>query len=295
MKSEEYKADELARKKIAEGIFENFFVEAGAGSGKTTSLVTRMVNMVKAGIPVEKISAITYTKAAANEFYERFEKALAQDDDDLCVKALKDIDLAFMGTIDSFCNTVISEHPSFVGVPSNVTNRTKEEMELIYRNEFSRIRGGEYGEGLRELCSNYIDFNDHAEDNFVTILNALMDKRNMDYVYEEVNYETIRQVIVKETLATFGVLKELSKRPQIIDEGSDKARKAKEEFLKRANMLDRPVKDMPSLMAFFKSFKDLRLYPDTILSSLGTYAATVFAEHLTRGKPAWYEIGRAHV
>ena len=133
--SKELLLDEEARKKIAENIDENFFVEAGAGSGKTTSLVTRMVNMVKSGIPVEKISAITYTKAAANEFYERFEKALAKEDDERCAQALKDIDLAFMGTIDSFCNMIISEHPSFVGVPSSVTNRSKDEMDLIYKKE----------------------------------------------------------------------------------------------------------------------------------------------------------------
>ncbi len=120
--------DNNARDRIKEDIFENFFVEAGAGSGKTTNLVTRMVNMVKKGIPVEKICAITYTKAAANEFHERFEKALSEENDELCRKALKDIDLAFMGTIDSFCNMVISEHPSFAGVPSSVTNRSKEEI-----------------------------------------------------------------------------------------------------------------------------------------------------------------------
>ena len=48
-------------------------VVAGAGSGKTTMLVNRMVAMVEAGIDISKISAITFTKAAADSFgiYEK--------------------------------------------------------------------------------------------------------------------------------------------------------------------------------------------------------------------------------
>ena len=51
-------------------------MEAGAGSGKTTMLVNRMVAMVEEGKPIGKICAITFTKAAAGEFYDRFQKML---------------------------------------------------------------------------------------------------------------------------------------------------------------------------------------------------------------------------
>ena len=67
--------DQKARERIKSDIFTNFFVEAGAGSGKTYSLVQRMVSMVEAGIDVSKICAITFTKAAAGEFYSRFQEA----------------------------------------------------------------------------------------------------------------------------------------------------------------------------------------------------------------------------
>ncbi|MBQ1534492.1 MAG: UvrD-helicase domain-containing protein [Erysipelotrichaceae bacterium] len=58
--------DQEARKLIISDIASNLFVEAGAGSGKTTMLVERMVAMVEKGLPVEKICTITFTKAAAN-------------------------------------------------------------------------------------------------------------------------------------------------------------------------------------------------------------------------------------
>ena len=68
--------DDLSRKKIVTETNSNFFVEAGAGSGKTTILVKRMVAMVEQGMDVSKICAITFTKAAALEFYDRFQKEL---------------------------------------------------------------------------------------------------------------------------------------------------------------------------------------------------------------------------
>ena len=63
--SDLFEQDALARDRIVRDISSNFFVEAGAGSGKTTVLVKRMVAMVESGIDVSKICAITFTKAAA--------------------------------------------------------------------------------------------------------------------------------------------------------------------------------------------------------------------------------------
>ena len=135
--------DTLSRNRIVSGINENFFVEAGAGSGKTTMLVNRMAAMVEAGLDISKICAITFTKAAAGEFYDRFQRLLiersnpaftGEDTDrpgmlpapteetrERCRKALQNIDLCFMGTIDSFCGMVLSEHPSEAGIPSDAS------------------------------------------------------------------------------------------------------------------------------------------------------------------------------
>ena len=76
--SDLFEQDALARDRIVRDISSNFFVEAGAGSGKTTVLVKRMVAMVESGIDVSKICAITFTRAAAGEFYRRFQKTLIE-------------------------------------------------------------------------------------------------------------------------------------------------------------------------------------------------------------------------
>ena len=73
--------DTLSRNQIVSDIEKNFFVEAGAGSGKTTMLVNRMAAMVESGIDIKKICAITFTRAAAGEFHDRFQKILIERSD----------------------------------------------------------------------------------------------------------------------------------------------------------------------------------------------------------------------
>ncbi|HET7563893.1 MAG TPA: UvrD-helicase domain-containing protein, partial [Gemmatimonadaceae bacterium] len=69
-------SDEAARERIVTHLDTNMLVEAGAGSGKTTSLVGRMVALVARGTPVEQIAAVTFTRKAANELRERFQLEL---------------------------------------------------------------------------------------------------------------------------------------------------------------------------------------------------------------------------
>ena len=49
--------DTLSRNRIISEIGTNLFVEAGAGSGKTTMLVRRMVAMVEAGIEISRMES----------------------------------------------------------------------------------------------------------------------------------------------------------------------------------------------------------------------------------------------
>ena len=69
--------DQAARHRItADGLADTLFVEAGAGSGKTTQLVARIVNLVlERGVPLSAIAAITFTEAAAAELRTRIRAA----------------------------------------------------------------------------------------------------------------------------------------------------------------------------------------------------------------------------
>ena len=59
--------DQPARDRIANDLTANLFVEAGAGAGKTASLVDRIVALVRSGVDIGAIAAITFTEKAAAE------------------------------------------------------------------------------------------------------------------------------------------------------------------------------------------------------------------------------------
>ena len=204
--------DTLSRNRIVNETDKNFFVEAGAGSGKTTMLVNRMVAMVEAGINIDKICAITFTKAAANEFYERFQKLLIErsnpdyfwEDKGIagqlpcptpqtranCDEALKNIDLCFMGTIDSFCNMILSEHPSEAKIPSDSVLITDVDASVMYGQYFVRICEGDYGEELAGMARTFNLLQRDGKKVFIECMPYFMDNRNVHFnIPRETDYD----------------------------------------------------------------------------------------------------------
>ncbi len=72
-------------------------VLAGAGSGKTKVLTTRIVNLVKSGINPYKILAVTFTNKAAKEMRERLSKMVGED----VVKKM------WVGTFHNICGRIL--------------------------------------------------------------------------------------------------------------------------------------------------------------------------------------------
>ena len=208
-----FETDSLSRTKIVSQINTNFFVEAGAGSGKTTMLVNRMVAMVEEGIDIGKISAITFTKAAAGEFYDRFQKKLIERSNpalvgyvpeesrpgDLkplteegrkrCEKALQNIDLCFMGTIDSFCNMILSEHPFDARIPSDSTIISDDELKVVLSRIFVLISEEKLGldaekqQKLKKKYDNFCKLHRDPKEVFLAAMPVLLEHRNAEIHY----------------------------------------------------------------------------------------------------------------
>lgn len=124
--------DHAARELISEtGLGETLFVEAGAGTGKTTQLVGRIVNTVlDRKVPLSDIAAITFTEAAASELQSRirvaFEQRIADSDtsDDvraLCREAVSDADMAAISTVHGFASRILSEFSVAANLPPRVS------------------------------------------------------------------------------------------------------------------------------------------------------------------------------
>src|SRR3989344_4618024 len=79
---------------------------AGAGSGKTKTITSRIANMIARGIPPQQILAVTFTNKAANEMKERIHKLLSR----IQTSNLKTLTSApFVGTFHSFCVRFLRE------------------------------------------------------------------------------------------------------------------------------------------------------------------------------------------
>lgn len=131
------------RAKVLTELTKNLVVEAGAGTGKTTLLITRLCEAVLVQeIPVEKLVALTFTEKAAAEIKTRFIMQLHQVIDDLnenrstdltrlltvhfslnkdlliarAQQALARLDRASMGTIHSFCADILKTFPLEAGL-----------------------------------------------------------------------------------------------------------------------------------------------------------------------------------
>ena len=91
----------------------NFLIGAGAGSGKTSLIVDKIISLIASGnLNVRNLVAITYTVAAADELKLRIQnKILLYKDDNTLSKeiqgkfhlALHELQFSLIGTIHSFC------------------------------------------------------------------------------------------------------------------------------------------------------------------------------------------------
>ncbi|WP_449539617.1 UvrD-helicase domain-containing protein [Ferdinandcohnia sp. Marseille-Q9671] len=132
--------DQEARDKIKNVLNQNFLVEAGAGSGKTTSLVERMINLIYTGsAKVGEIVAITFTRKAADELKTRFLTVLekkVKEETNLDVKirleeALQNIEESFIGTVHAFCARLLRERPVEAGLDVNFSELEEAEDNKI--------------------------------------------------------------------------------------------------------------------------------------------------------------------
>ena len=110
--------DQVDRDRVANELDTTLFVEAGAGSGKTTALVGRVVNLVLAGVPITSIAAITFTEKAAAELRHRIRERLNEHlHHEHAAAALADLDGAPIGTLHAFARRLLGEFPIEAELP----------------------------------------------------------------------------------------------------------------------------------------------------------------------------------
>ena len=95
-------------------------VLAGAGSGKTKVLTTRIAHLVDKGINSSNILAITFTNKASKEMKERLNKMLEHN-------------YAFVGTFHSFGVRIIRENYEALGLDRNFTILDSDDVLMVIK------------------------------------------------------------------------------------------------------------------------------------------------------------------
>lgn len=99
-------------------------VLAGAGSGKTRVLTSRIAYVVEEkGVPAEAILAITFTNKAANEMKERLSRIV-------------DVSRSWVCTIHSMCVRILRMYAESVGIQQNFSIYSETERNNIIKKSF---------------------------------------------------------------------------------------------------------------------------------------------------------------
>ena len=129
--------DQADRIRAARTFDQNIVVTAGAGTGKTTLLIQRLLHLLMRGtaaIPITAVIALTFTNKSANEMKIRLREALEDamadegtsetvvdlmnlyglcksDLDTRATAALQDLERSEIGTIHHFATTLLRLYP----------------------------------------------------------------------------------------------------------------------------------------------------------------------------------------
>ena len=135
-------ADAADRDRIRTDLEHSYVVEAAAGTGKTTELVARIINVLAsghAGATIDKIVAVTFTEKAAGELKlrlrEELEAARQRETGrrrDRLEQALRYLEEARVSTIHGFCADLLRERPVEARIDPQFLVLTEDQASRLY-------------------------------------------------------------------------------------------------------------------------------------------------------------------
>jgi ATP-dependent exoDNAse (exonuclease V) beta subunit len=138
--------DQAERERIRTSLDETLVVAAAAGTGKTSELVARLVNVLAEGRgTVQTIAALTFTDKAAGELKLRLRAGLEQARERAAgdsarrarvEDAIAHLEEARVSTIHGFCNDLLHERPVEARVDPGFEVLPEAEAEALYRRAF---------------------------------------------------------------------------------------------------------------------------------------------------------------
>ena len=97
----------------------NIIVSAGAGSGKTAVLTSRVIRKLKEGVHINELLILTFTNAASREMKERIRKNILSDES--LKEELNLIDSSYITTFDSFTLSILKKYNYLLNISSDIS------------------------------------------------------------------------------------------------------------------------------------------------------------------------------
>tara|TARA_A100001037_G_C15154301_1_gene642996 strand:- start:10137 stop:12890 length:2754 start_codon:yes stop_codon:yes gene_type:complete len=142
-----YKIDSESRIQIKNNLNTSYYVEAGAGTGKTTVLVDRIVSLIlKNKTPINKIAAITFNKSAAKNIKDKIrtslESILIKEDisnevQKNITQALNGLETSSIQTLHSFADKIIRQFPIESGVAPGFKILSESENNNLFEKKWN--------------------------------------------------------------------------------------------------------------------------------------------------------------
>lgn len=135
-------------------------VSAAAGSGKTSVLVERVINLItddQDPVDIDKLLVVTFTKAAASEMKQRLSSALS----DYIAKNPEDIRLqrqqmllanANISTVDAFCSALLRDHFHLAGLTPQFRVADETEVAQLKDEAVNEVIEDLYRQGDPQFC-----------------------------------------------------------------------------------------------------------------------------------------------
>lgn len=109
-------------------------VLAGAGSGKTKVLTTRIYHLIRQGVPPNKILAVTFTNKAAREMRERLSARLGEN-----LAVWKRGALPFVATFHGLGRELLEQHGSVMGIGRHFTIFDRDDSERAVKQALKTL------------------------------------------------------------------------------------------------------------------------------------------------------------
>lgn len=122
----------------------NILVSAGAGSGKTAVLTSRVINKLKNNVHINELLILTFTSSAAKEMKERIRAALKKEES--LKQELEYLDSSYITTFDAFALSIVKKYHYKLNISHDVSitdstiiaMKKKEIMDLIFDSYYEQ-------------------------------------------------------------------------------------------------------------------------------------------------------------